>query len=55
VTFRRKAISEPLALIFDRRRPQPAYAAAFCEMLAAHAREVLPLTRPGEPRDLRRA
>ena len=35
VTYRKKGLSEPLHLLFDRRRPQAPYAAAFCEMLEA--------------------
>lgn len=50
ITFRRKALIEPLALLYDRRRPQPPYAVAFREMLAQYAAEVFPLARPGEPK-----
>jgi DNA-binding transcriptional LysR family regulator len=46
ITYRRKVLSEPLHILFDRRRPQPAYAAAFCKMLAAHVARIFPLTRP---------
>ena len=47
VTFRKKPLSEPLGILYDRRRAQPRYASDFCTMLAAHAREVFPITRPG--------
>jgi len=50
VTYRRKVIREPLCLVHDRRRPQPAYAVAFREMLAAYARSVFPVTKPVEPK-----
>ena len=46
VTYRRKAVSAPLALLYDRRRPQPAFAVAFADMLAAYVRDIWPITRP---------
>jgi DNA-binding transcriptional LysR family regulator len=46
LTYRDNPLREPLALFWDKRRPLPRYAAAFCEMLAAHMREVFPVTRP---------
>ena len=46
ITFRRKVLSEPLHLLYDRRRPQPPYAVAFCEMLVKHVRGIFPITRP---------
>jgi DNA-binding transcriptional LysR family regulator len=36
IAYRRKVISEPLALIFDRRRPLSPYGKAFAEMLGRH-------------------
>ena len=48
VTYQGKALREPLAVFWERRRPLPHYAAAFCRMLAAHTREVFPITRPSE-------
>jgi DNA-binding transcriptional LysR family regulator len=53
ITYRRKVISEPLALMYDRRRAQPPYAVAFREMLVAYVREVFPLARPGEPKKVK--
>jgi DNA-binding transcriptional LysR family regulator len=50
VTYRGKALREPLAVYWDRRRPLPRYAIDFYEMLAAYVREVFPITRPSEPR-----
>ena len=50
VTYRGKPLREPLAIFWNRRRPLPRYAAAFCEMLAAHVREVFPITRPSKSR-----
>jgi DNA-binding transcriptional LysR family regulator len=46
VTYRRKGLSEPLHILFDRRRPQPPYAVAFCDMLIEHVQRISPLTRP---------
>jgi DNA-binding transcriptional LysR family regulator len=45
VTYRGKALDEPLAMLSDRRRPLPVYAKVFCEMLADHVREGFPLPR----------
>ncbi|HKW38746.1 MAG TPA: LysR family transcriptional regulator [Burkholderiales bacterium] len=43
VLYRGKPIDEPLAMIWDRRRALPAYAKAFCEMLAEQVRQVFPV------------
>ena len=45
IRFRGKVLSEPLHVLFDRRRYQPPYAVAFCDMLAVHVRRTFPLTR----------
>ena len=50
VTYRGKRLREPLALFWDKRRPLPRYATAFCEMLAEYMRKVFPITRPSEPK-----
>jgi len=50
VTYRGKPLREPLAIFWDKRRPLPRYATTFCEMLAAHVREVFPISRPSESR-----
>jgi DNA-binding transcriptional LysR family regulator len=50
VTYRGKPLREPLTILWDKRRPLPRYATAFCEMLAEHVREVFPITRPSEPK-----
>jgi DNA-binding transcriptional LysR family regulator len=50
VTHRGKPLRELLTLLSDKRRPLPPYATAFCEMLAKHARDVFPITRPTDPR-----
>jgi DNA-binding transcriptional LysR family regulator len=46
VTYRGRPLREPLTMLSDKRRPLPAYAKAFCEMLADYCREVFPITRP---------
>ena len=43
VLYRGKPLNEPLAMLHDKRRPLPAYAKVFCEMLAAHAKQVFPV------------
>jgi DNA-binding transcriptional LysR family regulator len=50
VTYRGKPLREPLAVFWDKRRPLPSYATAFCAMLAEYVREVFPISRPSEPR-----
>ena len=49
VTYRGRPLREPLAVLWDKRRPLPRYATAFCEMWAKHVREVFPITRPTAP------
>jgi DNA-binding transcriptional LysR family regulator len=49
VTYQGRPLREPLAIFWDRRRPQPRYATAFCQMLAEYVRDVFPITRPSEP------
>ena len=46
ITYRGKPLREPLAMLWDRRRPLPRYAVAYCEMLRTYAREIFPITRP---------
>jgi DNA-binding transcriptional LysR family regulator len=50
VTHRGRRLREPLAIFWDKRRPLPRYATAFCQMFAEHMREVFPITRPCEPK-----
>ena len=49
LTYRGRALREPLTISWDKRRPLPPFAADYCKMLAAHMREVFPITRPTEP------
>ena len=39
VSYDGKVLREPLAILWDRRRPLPRYASAFCEMLATYLKE----------------
>ncbi len=50
LTYQGKPLREPLAVFWDKRRPLPPYATAFCRMLSVYAREVFPITRPSEPK-----
>jgi DNA-binding transcriptional LysR family regulator len=49
ITFRGGRLREPLAVLWDKRRPLPRYATAFCQMWAEHVRAVFPITRPTVP------
>ena len=49
ILYRGRPLREPLAVLWDKRRPLPRYATAFCQMWAEHVRAVFPITRPTEP------
>jgi DNA-binding transcriptional LysR family regulator len=42
ITYDRKPIRTPLAVVWDRRRALPRYAQDFCQLLAAHMRKLFP-------------
>jgi LysR family nitrogen assimilation transcriptional regulator len=46
LTYRGDALRERAAIYWDRRRPLPRYAVAFCDMFGAYLREVFPISRP---------
>jgi DNA-binding transcriptional LysR family regulator len=46
ITYCDRPLREPLAMLWDRRRPLPRYAVAYCEMLREYVREIFPITRP---------
>ena len=46
VTHERKPLRDRFVIQWDKRRPMPAYAQKFCDMLAVYMRTVLPITRP---------
>jgi LysR family nitrogen assimilation transcriptional regulator len=48
LTYRGRALREPLTISWDKRRLLPPFATAYCGMLAAYMREALPITRPTE-------
>lgn len=45
VLYRGKPLSEPLVVLYDKRRPLPSYAKVFCDLLAEHAKRVFPVVR----------
>lgn len=49
IVYRGQPLREPLAVLWDKRRPLPGYATAFCQMWAEHVRAVFPITRPSGP------
>ena len=46
VTYKGEPVREPMIILWDKRRPQPRYAKAFCDMLAEYVGEVFPISRP---------
>ena len=44
-----KPLREPLALFWEKQRPLPRYAEAFCAMLAEHVQRAFPISRPTQP------
>jgi DNA-binding transcriptional LysR family regulator len=50
VLYERKPLRERLAVFWNKRRPLPPYAIAFCTMLAQYAREVFPISRTATKR-----
>lgn len=46
LTHRGQPLREPLAMLWDRRRPLTRYAADYCDMLRTFIRGVFPITRP---------
>ena len=46
VLYRGKPLSEPLTMLYDKRRPLPGYAKAFCDLAATHAKKVFPVAGP---------
>jgi DNA-binding transcriptional LysR family regulator len=53
ITYRGRPLREPLAMLWDRRRPLSRYAVAYCEMLREYAREIFPITSPSRHRATR--
>jgi LysR family nitrogen assimilation transcriptional regulator len=55
VTYRGKPLRDGMVILWDKRRPLPGYAKAYCEMLSRHVREIFPITRPTDPPKTKRA
>lgn len=51
ITYKRKPILEPLAVVWNKRRVLPRYAEDFCESLAAHMRKLFPVRLPAPKAD----
>ena len=45
VMYCSKPIVVPLGMLWDKRRPMPAYAKASCEMVAEHVQQAFPINR----------
>jgi DNA-binding transcriptional LysR family regulator len=50
ITYRRRPLRGLLTVLWDKRRRLPPYAKDFCESLAAHMRDVFPISRPQAPK-----
>ena len=48
--YKGKPLSEPLAVVWDKRRVLPRYAQDFCELLAAHMRKLFPIRHLSAPK-----
>ncbi|MBL8706555.1 MAG: LysR family transcriptional regulator [Rhodospirillales bacterium] len=46
LSYEGKRLREPLAIFWQRQRPLPHYATAFCEMFASYLRDIFPITAP---------
>jgi DNA-binding transcriptional LysR family regulator len=46
IAYRGETLRERPAIYWDRRRPLPRYAEAFCDMLGANMREAFPIPHP---------
>jgi len=49
LTYRERPLRTPMVILWDKQRPLPRYAKAYCEMLADYVREIFPITRPSDP------
>lgn len=55
ITYRRRPLQLPLAVLWDSRRVLPQYAKDFCEFLNAYMREVFPISQRTAPHAAKRA
>jgi DNA-binding transcriptional LysR family regulator len=49
LTHRRRPLRTPMVILWEKQRPLPRYAKAYCEMLADYVHQVFPITRPTVP------
>jgi LysR family transcriptional regulator, nitrogen assimilation regulatory protein len=49
LTYRGRALREPLTVSWDKRRSLPRFATEYCAMLADYMREIFPITQPTTP------
>jgi DNA-binding transcriptional LysR family regulator len=54
LTYERKPLREPYAILWDKRRALPPFAEDFRQSLAAYMREIFPISRPLSPKGRRR-
>jgi DNA-binding transcriptional LysR family regulator len=50
ITYKRKPLRDPQAVVWDKRRVLPGYAKDFCELLAAHMRKLFPIRPLSAPK-----
>ena len=50
ITYKRKPLRDPQAVVWDKRRVLPRYAKDFCELLAAHMRKLFPIRPLSAPK-----
>ena len=50
ITYKRKPLRDPQAVVWDKRRVLPRYAQDFCELLAAHMRKLFPIRPLSAPK-----
>jgi DNA-binding transcriptional LysR family regulator len=49
LTYRGRALQEPLTISWDKRRPLSRFATDYCGMLSTYMGEIFPISRPTEP------
>lgn len=49
LTYRQRPLRTPMVILWDKQRPLPRYAKAYCEMLADYVHEIFPVTQPTVP------
>jgi len=48
VAYRGRPLRTQMVILWDKQRPRPPYATAYCDMLADYVREIFPITRPSD-------